>query len=73
MHQIALVTILLAVKFIEGIPPSNHLFTIGADLSLEIIFEIELEFLAILDYNAALTIEDIRTVLAKWGFRLNDR
>jgi hypothetical protein len=71
MHRIALVSMLLAAKFIEDIPPSNQLFAFGADFSVESIFEIELEFLAVLDYDAALTIEDIRGVLAEWGFRLD--
>jgi hypothetical protein len=71
IHRMVFFILLIASKFIEDIPRSNQLFPFGSGFKAESIFEIEPEFLAILDYDSSLTKEQLEEVLASWGMKLD--
>lgn len=70
MHRIMVTTMLLAAKFIEDVPAGNEFFAEASGIPLRTLFELELEFLALLNYNSFISLDELAEVLESWGFRL---
>jgi hypothetical protein len=70
MHRMMVVIFLVADKFLEDVPASNALFASGSELKCQDLKEIELEFLAMLNYDAFISMNEIESVLKSWGFKI---
>ena len=68
MHRLMLVSLMLADKFIEDIPPCNETFANSALFSCDLIQSIEIEFVCSLNYDIFISWNDICEVLTEWGF-----
>jgi hypothetical protein len=64
-----LVSILTAAKFLEDIPAANQFFAAGSKFASEDLMELELEFLALLNYNPFISLAETDEILNSWGFK----
>lgn len=68
MHRILVTTLLLAAKFIEDVPAGNEFFANASGIPLKTLFDLELEFLALLNYNSFISADEISEVLLNWSY-----
>jgi hypothetical protein len=73
MHRLLLVALLTASKFLEDVPAANQLFATGSRFSIADLLELELEFLALLNYNPFISRSEFCEVLNSWGFKVQPK
>jgi hypothetical protein len=70
MHRIMTVMMMLAGKFIEDVPAGNQIFATCTHFRVQDLMELELEFLALLNFDPFISLDDIESVLNSWGFKI---
>jgi hypothetical protein len=68
MHRLMVASLMLADKFIEDIPPCNETFANSAQISCDLIQQVENEFVRSLNYDVFINWSEICEVLTEWGF-----